>query len=427
MPADPPRAEDDAAGGDSSARPALSRSAFAYRAYLLFWLGRLFISFAVQIVAVAVGWEVYDLTRDPFHLGLIGLVQFLPAALLVLVTGAVADRFRRRNIMVVCVAVEIGAAAALLAISIIGPTALWPIYAALVALGVARAFYGPAASALVPRLVPREALANAITWASSAWQVATIVGPVLGGLLYGLGAPVAYGTALGMLIAAGVSIFLLRVEGHVAPAPAVAERRWDTLAAGFRYVWREPVVLGAISLDLFAVLLGGATALLPAVARDVLEVGPWGLGMLRAAPGVGALLMAAYLSVRPISDHAGRVMFIGVAIFGLSTVVFGLSTTAWLSIAALFVMGASDMVSVTVRETLMQLWTPDAVRGRVNAVNSVFVGASNELGEFRAGMMATLIGVMPAIAFGGIGTIAVAALWSRWFPQLREARKLDAR
>lgn len=425
MPSDPTRAESDAAGEDPS-RPPPSRSAFRYRAYVLFWSGRLCISFAVQVVAVAVGWEVYDLTRDPFHLGLIGLVQFLPAALLVLVTGAVADRFRRRDIMVVCVIVECAAAGVLLAISITGPTALWPIYAALVAFGVARAFYGPAASAIVPRLVPREALANAITWASSAWQVATIVGPVVGGLLYGIGAPIAYGTAVGMLLAAGVFIFLLRVDHQVAPRPAVGERRWDTLAAGFRYVWREPVVLGAISLDLFAVLLGGATALLPAVARDVLDVGPWGLGMLRAAPGVGALLMAGYLSVRPISDHAGRVMFIGVAIFGLATLVFGVSTTAWLSIAALFVMGASDMVSVTVRETLMQLWTPDAVRGRVNAVNSVFVGASNELGEFRAGMMATLIGVMPAIAFGGVGTVVVAALWSRWFPQLREARKLDA-
>jgi MFS family permease len=410
-----------ATGSDDG--PAEPSSAFRYPRYVLFWLSRLCVTFAVQIIAVAVGWQVYDLTRDPFDLGLIGLVQFLPSAVLVLFTGSAADRFSRRLIMMICLAVEAAGALVLLVLALKDPSEVWPIYVVLVAIGCARAFYAPASQAAIPSLVPEKALAHAITWMVSAWQLATIVGPVAGGLLYGLSAETAYGVAFALLIASAGLVSAVSL-----PRPAIAaagETAWAALSGGFRYLKREPIVLGAISLDLFAVLLGGATALLPAVARDVLEVDSAGLGLLRAAPGAGALVVAGLLSVRPIGDRAGLVMFASVALFGAATVVFGLSTVTWLSILSLAVMGGADMVSVTIRETLLQLWTPDALRGRVNAVNMVFVGASNELGEFRAGMAGALVGVMPAIVAGGVGTIAVAAIWMGLFPALRNARRLD--
>jgi MFS family permease len=397
--------------------------AFRHRNYALFWFARLTATFAVQIISVSVGWQVYDITRDPLDLGLVGLVQFVPAIALVLVTGPTSDRFPRRVIMAVCVALEAVGAIALVAISLMPAPSVAMIFAALFVLGVARAFYAPASWSIVPGLVPPVALSNAISWGASSWQFASIVGPVAGGLLYGLGAPVAYGTAVAMLVVSCALTVMIR-------SSQVARRldaTWETVVAGFRYVFSEKVVLGAISLDLFAVLLGGAVALMPAVARDILDVGPWGLGLLRAAPGVGAIAVAVYLSVRPIRDRAGHVMFACVGLFGLATAVFGLSTHVGLSIAALLVLGGADMVSVTIRETLLQLWTPDEVRGRVNAVNMMFIGASNELGEFRAGGMAALIGVGPAIVFGGVGAMAVAGLWAWTFPQLRRARSLDRR
>lgn len=397
--------------------------AFRHRNFVLFWTARLCATFAVQVVSVAVGWQVYDLTRDPFDLGLVGLVQFAPAFALVLVTGPAADRFPRRIIMGLCVALEAVGALALVGLTLGGNADTGPIFAALFAFGVARAFFGPASAALIPSLVPKEALANAITWASSSWQFASIVGPVAGGLLYGFSPQAAY---MGAAVLLGVglgAIALLRVD----QPRRTLDSSWRTLVAGFAYVAKEKIVLGAISLDLFAVLLGGAVALMPAVARDVLDVGPWGLGLLRAAPGVGAIAMAVLLSVAPIRDHAGRIMFACVGLFGLATAVFGLSETVWLSVAALGVMGAADMVSVTIRETLLQLWTPDEVRGRVNAVNMLFIGASNELGEFRTGAMASVIGVMPAIVAGGVGAMAVAGLWAWWFPGLRTARSLERR
>ncbi|MFD1703027.1 MFS transporter [Methylopila henanensis] len=406
----------------ASAVPA-SPIAFRHRDYLLFWIARLSTTFAIQIVSVAVGWQIYDMTRDPFDLGLVGLAQFLPAFALVLVTGPTADRVSRRLIMGVCVGVETLGALALVVLTVTGAISELAIFAVLFGFGVARAFFAPASSSIVPNLVPKEALANAITWASSAWQFASIVGPVAGGLLYGLGPSVAYGAAAGLLALSGVLIAALRAP----QARQALDSSWSTLVAGFDYVFREKIVLGAITLDLFAVLLGGAIALMPAVARDVLDVGPWGLGLLRAAPGVGAIAVAGALSAWPIRDHAGRIMFACVGLFGLATAVFGLSTTTWLSVAALMVMGAADMVSVTIRETLLQLWTPDEVRGRVNAVNMMFVGASNELGEFRAGAMAAVIGVMPAIVAGGVGAVAVAGLWAWWFPGLRTARSLERR
>lgn len=400
-----------------------SPMAFKHRNYQLFWFARLSATFAIQIVSVAVGWQVYDLTRDPWDLGLVGLFQFLPAIALVLVTGPASDRFSRRWIMVVCAVIEALGALALVWLALAGVANVWWIFAVLFVFGVARAFYAPASWAIVPTLIPQVALPNAIAWNASSWQFASIVGPMAGGLLYGLGPTVAYGTAAAMLVVSAALTVTLRST----QARQALERNWATMVAGFRYVFSERVVLGAISLDLFAVLLGGAIALMPAVARDVLDLGPWGLGLMRAAPGVGAIAVAAYLSVRPIQDRAGWIMFLCVGLFGLSGVVFGLSTTAWLSIAALVVMGGADMVSVTIRETLMQLWTPDEVRGRVNAVNMMFIGASNELGEFRAGAMASVIGVMPAIVFGGAGAMAVAALWAWAFPELRTARRLEKR
>jgi len=401
-----------------------SFGAFQHRGFLFYWLSRLCATFAVNMVSVSVGWQVYDLTRDPFDLGLIGLVQFLPALLLVLVTGSVADRFNRRMIMALCLAGEAVAVMALLAFTISGSEMVVIVFGILLFFGIVRAFMGPASQSLAPNLVPTQDLASAIAWNSSAWQIATIVGPVAGGLLYGISPEAPYAVALAMMIIGAILILLV-------PKPAQKilgdKASWETVIAGFRYVWKEKIVLGAISLDLFAVLLGGATALMPIFARDILDVGPWGLGLLRAAPAVGALTVAAWLAFHPIRNHAGLLLFAFVTMFGLTTIVFGLSTLVWVSVVALVLMGASDMVSVYIRETLIQLWTPDAVRGRVNAVNMVFVGASNELGEFRAGMSAAVFGAVSAVVIGGAGTVAVAALWARFFPDLRRARHLDGR
>ncbi len=399
-------------------------AAFQNSAFMKYWLSRLASSFAAQIQTVAVGWQVYDLTRDPLDLGLVGLSQFLPALLLVLVTGAVADRFRRRTIMAVCIGIEAICSAALLAFALTGIHTPLPIFIVLVVFGTARAFYGPAQQSLVPNLVPVAVLSSAIALNSLSWQCATIIGPVAGGLLYGVSPFAAYGIATALFLGAAVLILLV-------PQPAQRTRRepasWETIVAGFRYIWHEKIVLGAISLDLFAVLLGGATALLPVYARDILNVGPWGLGLLRSGPAIGAIAVAVYLTTRPLRDHAGLLMFLCVGMFGLGTIVFGMSTIVWVSIVALIVMGGADMVSVYVRETLIQLWTPDQVRGRVNAVNGVFVGASNELGEFRAGISAAFLGTVPAVVIGGVGTVIVTALWAYMFPGLRRARHLSGR
>jgi MFS family permease len=399
--------------------------AFRHAGFVRYWIARFLGSFSAQIMGVSVGWQVYDITRDPFDLGIVGLVLFLPAFLLVLVTGAVADRFNRVVIMTGCIIGEGLCALALLSFTVGGEHSVVPIFCTLAVLGTLRAFFGPAQQSLMPNLVPEEDLASAVAWGTSSWQIATVLGPVAGGLLYGISANVAYGTSLTMLTIAAVLAASIR-----APAQLRAKKEkpsFETLVAGFRYIWKEKIVLGAISFDLFAVLLGGATALLPVYARDILTVGPWGLGLLRAAPGVGAILVAAFLLRHPVKDHAGVIMFVCVALFGLFTAVFGASTLVWLSVLALALMGAFDMVSVYVRETLIQLWTPDAVRGRVNAVNMVFVGASNELGEFRAGISAGLIGAVPAVILGGAATVAVAGLWWRWFPELRQARHLRGR
>ena len=397
-------------------------AAFRHRSFAFYWMARFLSAFGMQMIAVAVGWQIYDLTRNPFDLGIIGLVQFLPSLLLILVTGAAADRFSRRMIMGLCELVSLAAAAALIVLTIRGMTSPLPVFGILLIFGVARAFFAPASTSLAPNLVPERDLANAVAWNSMSWQVATIVGPVAGGLLYGLGPAVPYTTSFVLFAIASVLIFVI---ARPPQKRGVRNQSWETLSAGFRYIWRQKVVLGAISLDMFAVLLGGAIALMPVFARDVLELGPWGLGLLRAGPGIGAVAMAAYLAAHPFRRHAGATMFVTVGVFGLATVVFGYSTVAWLSIAALIVMGAADMISVYVRQTLIQLWTPDQLRGRVSAVNMVFIGASNELGEFRAGSMAALIGAVPAVIIGGAGAIGVAALWAVLFPDLRRIQRLD--
>jgi MFS family permease len=401
-----------------------SFAVFRHAGFARYWIARFLSAFAIQIASVAVGWQVYDITRDPLDLGFIGLAQFLPSLALVLLTGTVADRYNRRAIMATCLVGEAACALALAWFALGGRDDVVLIFGILIVLGVLRAFFGPAQQSLMPNLVPAEELSRAIAWSTSSWQIATVLGPVAGGLLYGVSALAAYETAFILLAIASVLAVLIPKP----PQKTVKERpSLETVVAGFRYVWTEKVVLGAISFDLFAVLLGGATALLPAYARDILDVGPWGLGLLRSAPGVGAILVAAWLTAHPIRDHAGVVMFVSVTLFGLATVLFGVSTLVWLSVLAMLLMGAFDMVSVYVRETLIQLWTPDSVRGRVNAVNQVFVGASNELGEFRAGVSAALIGVVPAVVVGGVGTVAIAALWWFLFPALRGTRHLDGR
>ena len=397
-------------------------AAFRHRAFAFYFTSRFLSTFALQIISVSVGWQIYDLTRNPFDLGLVGLIQFLPALVLILFTGAAADRYGRRTIMLICETVIGLSAAALVFFAWRGLTTPLPIFAVLLVIGISRAFFAPASQSLAPNLVPARDLPNAIAWNSTSWQTATIVGPVAGGLLYGLGAMAPYLTALGFFLAAIIALALV-------PQPSQRSRgqaqSWRTLVAGFSYVRNQKIVLGAISLDMFAVLLGGAIALMPVFARDVLELGPWGLGFLRASPGIGAIAMAIYLASRPIRRHAGRAMFIAVGVFGAATIIFGLSKSLPLTMAALIVMGASDMISVYVRQSLVQLWTPDDLRGRVSAVNMVFIGASNELGEFRAGVMASLIGPVAAVVIGGAGTLAVAVAWSLGFRQLRQIQSLD--
>ncbi|MGO7548580.1 MFS transporter [Rhizobium leguminosarum] len=398
-------------------------AAFRHSSYTRFFFARFLLSFSQQIVSVAVGWQMYDQTGSAIYLGLIGLVQFLPSLLLILVTGSVADRYNRRAIAALCSLVSALCTLALLVMTLMGSFTPLPVFAVLLIFGIERAFMSPAVQSLAPNLVPEEALSNAIAWNSSSWQLAAITGPVLGGLLYGISAPTAYTVAVIFSVLGAALLYMI-------PKPVQKTtgetKSWAMILGGFSFIRAEKVVLGAISLDLFAVLLGGATALMPIFARDILTLGPWGLGLLRAAPGLGAIVMAIFLAAYPLRHRAGIYMFIGVALFGIGTIIFGISTNTEVSIAALALMGAADMVSVYVRESLIALWTPDQLRGRVNAVNMVFVGASNELGEFRAGTMAALFGVVPAVVIGGIGTLVVAAIWALSFPKLRGIDTLDA-
>ncbi len=391
-------------------------SALRYPDFTRFLLGRFLATLAVQMQSVAIGWQVYALTRDPLDLGLIGLAQFLPFLALVLPAGQIADRHDRRLIITACYATELICALLLLAFTRMSLSVVWPVFAVLVLFGTARAFSMPTSQAITPNLVPIESFGNAVALNSSSFQVATIVGPTLGGVLYLAGPETVYTGVAGLLLGAVFLMFAVRVPRTL---PSNEPVSWRTLLEGLRFVWSRRVVLGAISLDLFAVLLGGATALLPIYASDVLHVGPTGLGLLRTAPGVGAALTALLLIYTSMTRHVGRWMFGGVALFGVMTVIFGLSEHFFLSLVALFLLGAGDMVSVYIRHMLIQLETPDAIRGRVSAVSSVFIGASNELGEFRAGVAAAWIGLKPAVVFGGVATLVIAALWTKWFTELR--------
>ncbi len=399
-----------------------SPAVFSNRDFGLYLTARFLSALAIQVQNVAVGWLVYDLTRDPFALGLVGLASFLPAIALALLTGHTADRYDRRLILVACYLVTVVTATGLLVIAATGSARVELIYGLLLVFGVSRAFANPAGQALVPNLVPLEQLGNAIAWNSTIWQTATIAGPAFGGLLYYFGPTAAFGSAVACFLACCVLFGLMRSR----PQPAPADVTWETLLAGIRFIRSRSAIFGAISLDLFAVLLGGATALLPIYARDILNVGPGGLGLLRSMPAVGALLVALWLAQRPLQSRSGLRMFQGVAVFGVATIGFGLSTNVVLSCVCLFALGAADMISVFVRSTLVQYDTPDAMRGRVSAVNSVFIGASNELGEFESGAVAALIGTVPAVVVGGIGTLAVCGLWMRWFPALRYRDRLTA-
>ena len=388
------------------------------RDFTAFLAARFLATLAVQMQTVAVGWQVYEVTRDPLDLGLVGLSQFLPFVLLVLPAGHLADSRDRRRILTACFALEALCALLLLAFAWRGLSSAAPVFAVMVLFGTARAFAMPTGQALLPNLVDREQFGTAVALNSSTWQVATIAGPALGGVVYLAGATVVYATVAALLAVSVALLFLVRRGGERASAPEAPSLK--SLLSGLGFVWSRRPLLGAISLDLFGVLFGGATALLPVYAADVLHVGPAGLGVLRTAPGVGAALCGIVLGLAPITRNVGRWMFGGVFVFGLATIVFGLSQWFWLSLAALTVMGAGDMVSVYIRHLLVQLETPDAIRGRVSAVNAVFIGASNELGEFESGVTAAWFGTVPAVVVGGGATLAVAWLWRRWFPELRD-------
>ncbi|WP_280154464.1 MFS transporter [Piscinibacter sp. XHJ-5] len=396
-------------------------SLFSQRAYMRFWFARLAGAAGNQMMMVAVGWQMYDLTASAWDLGLVGLLQFLPALVLTLPAGHVADRHHRGRIL----AATMGLSALLGLVLVIASQGQWAsrelLLALSVALGTVKAFQMPASQSLAPLLVPPSMLPRALAFSSSAMQVSIIAGPALGGFIYVAGPHAVYAVCAGLFAIGSGMILGLRYEHQPPPKEPVT---LQTVFAGVHYIWQRKVVLGAISLDLFAVLLGGATALLPMFAKDVLHVGPWGLGLLRSAPGVGALLMSAALTRWPVTRRVGRVMFASVAVYGAATLAFGLSTSFVLSLVALFVSGAADMVSVVIRHSLVQLETPNDMRGRVSAVNSIFIGASNQLGEFESGAVAAWLGPVGSVVVGGVGTLIVVAVWMKLFPSLAQRERL---
>ncbi|MCM8737034.1 MFS transporter [Azospirillum sp. A1-3] len=400
------------------------RSAFRHRAFALFWSARVCSMLAIQMQVVAVGWQVYAMTGDPLDLGLVGLFQFLPTLALVLVAGHVVDNNDRKTVLFGALSVEMVAVAALFLLTMAGGLSPHAIFAVVALIGLAKSFEGPANQAILSATVPVEDLPNAVAWQSSGVQVAQISGPALGGLLYIAGPAAVYGVSTAMLVLSVLLIAACR------PRPVTMTKRAMSLTsmlAGAAFIRSRPEILGAISLDLFAVLLGGATALLPIYARDVLFVGPWGLGLLRSAPALGALAMAMVITRWGVKRHAGRWMLVAVAGFGVATIAFGLSADPVLSFIALLAVGATDQVSMFVRQTLVQLSTPDDMRGRVGAVTSLFIGASNQLGEFESGSVAALVGAVPAVVLGGVGAVGLAGLWAAMFPALRRVDRLLGR
>src|SRR5579859_3445121 len=399
------------------------RAAFTHPGFVLFQIARFLIVSAVEMQAVAVGWQVYEITKRPLDLGLVGLAQFLPGILLFPISGHASDRFERRNVLSACYGGYAVCFAALLVLAQRGVHSINAIYVVLVLIGVVRSFNGTASRSILPQLVPAEHFPNAVAWNASIFQAATILGPSFGGILYAAarGPSAVYAVAMVTAIGATLSSFRIRPEVKARPREPMT---FKTVFAGLHYIWNKKLILGAISLDLFAVLLGGAVALLPVYAREILHTGPWGLGLMRTAPGVGAALMAVALAHRPLRGRSGPTLLWAVAGFGGFTIIFGISHSLILSLIALVLLGASDMISVIIRATLTQLATPDEMRGRVTAVDMIFIGKSNEFGQFESGVTAQWFGTVPAVVLGGVGTLIVIGLWAWWFPELRQAGEL---
>jgi len=389
--------------------------------YQKYWLARFLSSLCLGTLSVCVAWQIYDISRNPLHLGLVGLTQFIPLVLLVVVTGYCADNFNRKIIFSLCLFLEAFLTFLFVLINISGNPEIIVLFMILIGIGIVRAFFSPAAAAFLPNIVDKKDLPDAVALSAVAWQSGTIFGPVLGGLLYGASVFLGYFFAsIGLFIGA-ILVFIIPYNYLTKTKKPLS---FENLTGGFSYVWNKKILLGVISLDLFAVLMAGAVALMPVYARDILDTGPLTLGLLRSSPGVGAIIVAVGLSFYSI-QKAGKVMLYAVAFFGLFTLFFGLSKNVTLSIILLCLVGGFDMLSVYIRDIIIQLGTEDSMRGRVNAVNMMFVGASNELGDFRAGVMASGIGAVPAVAFGGVGAMVIAGAWSYMFPDLLKINQLD--
>jgi len=409
----------------SIAESRAGRAAFSHPGFLLFQIARFLIVSAVEMQAVAVGWQVYEITKRPLDLGYVGLAQFLPAILLFPISGHASDRFERRNVLSACYAGYALCFALLLALSRRGVPSIVPIYVVLVMIGIVRSFNGPASRSILPQLVPQEHFANAVAWNATIFQASTVLGPSFGGIIYAAfrGPSAVY--VIAMVTAIGATLTTFRIKAEVKARPR-EPLNLKTLFAGLRFIRNNKLILGAISLDLFAVMLGGAVALLPVYAREILHTGPWGLGLLRTAPGAGAALMAILLAHWPLRGNSGPKLLWAVAGFGVFTIIFGLSRSLTVSLIALVLLGASDMISVIIRATLTLLATPDEMRGRVTAVDMIFIGTSNEFGQFESGLTAQWFGTVPAVVLGGVGTLLVVTLWAWWFPDLRRAGELHS-
>jgi MFS family permease len=419
----------------STADARAGRAAFTHPGFVLFQIARFLIVAAVEMQAVAVGWQVYEITKRPLDLGYVGLAQFLPGILLFPISGHVSDRYERSKVLTSCYAGYAVCFALFLILTRSSSPSISAIYVVLILVGIVRSFNSTASRSILPQLVPLEHFPNAVAWNATIFQAATILGPSFGGLIYAgfehafatsrlnVGAAAVYGIATVTAIGATISSIRIKPEVKARPREPMSLK---TVFAGLDYIWKKKLILGAISLDLFAVLLGGAVALLPVYAKEILHTGPWGLGLLRTAPGAGAAVMAVLLAHRPLRGRSGHTLLWAVAWFGIFTIVFGLSHNLTLSLAALFLLGASDMISVIIRATLTQLATPDEMRGRVTAVDMIFIGTSNEFGQFESGLTAQFLGTVPAVVLGGVGTLVVIALWAWWFPELRNAGELHA-